>query len=307
MTGYPKDSDDAKAIITIDHDERESIEVLEEAETPNSRGTKTLLVGPPGSGKTTSLVSFIKAGLDLFIIGTDAGFEESILDAMEREKLPLDKLHYQYIAPASASWSALLDNASKVNMMNYEGLSTLKSGMNKSDYRQFVALLSAMADFTDDRTGKSYGPIDSFERNCCFALDSLSGINVMAMDLMIGGKPTAHQGEWGVAMNMEEKLILKLTSDLKCFFVLTAHIEKEPDLVTGIPITMVGALGRKLAPKLPRTFSDVILSVKEGNKFTWSTAAIGVDLKSRSLPIADNLAPSFVPIVELWKRRNDMK
>lgn len=273
----------------------------------NSKGTKTLLVGPPGSGKTTSLVTFIEAGLDLFVTGTDPGFEESILDAMERKKLPLDKLHYQYIAPASSPWSGLIDAAEKVNMMNYEGLSTLKSGISKSGYRQFVELLQSMSNFIDHRTGVEYGPIDSFREDCAYAVDGLSGINVMAMDMMIGGKPTAHQGEWGVAMNMEEKLILKLTSDLKCFFVLTAHIEKEPDLVTGIPITMVGALGRKLAPKLPRTFSDVILSVKEGSKFTWSTAAIGVDLKSRSLPIADNLPPSFAPIVETWRRRNDMK
>lgn len=290
MAGYPPD----------DVKEEEGAEF-------NSRGTKTLLVGPPGSGKTTSLITFIEAGLDLFVIGTDPGFEESILDAVERKGLPLDKLHYQYIAPASAPWSALLEAAGKVNMMGYDNLSSLKSGISKDGYRQFIHLLSAMSNFVDHRTGKEHGPIDDFKEDCCFAVDSLSGINVMAMDLMIGGKPTAHQGEWGVAMNMEEKLILKLTSDLKCFFVLTAHIEKEPDLVTGIPITMVGALGRKLAPKLPRTFSDVILSVKEGNKFTWSTAAINVDLKSRSLPIADNMPATFVPIVETWRRRNNMK
>lgn len=296
MVGYPKE-DEKK-------DEKNE---TEEKTVFNSRGTKTLLVGPPGTGKTTALVSFIEAGIDLFVIGTDPGFEESILDAMARKDLPLEKLHYQYIAPASAPWSALLDAAQKVNMMNYEGLSTLKSGIGKSGYQQFLQLLTAMSDFVDHRTGKHFGPIDDFPENVCFALDGLSGLNIMAMDMTIGAKPTAHQGEWGVAMNMEEKLILKLTSDLKCFFVLTAHIEKEPDLVTGVPITMVGALGRKLAPKLPRTFSDVILSVKEAAKFTWSTAALGVDLKARTLPISDNLSPSFIPIVEQWKRRNDMK
>lgn len=273
----------------------------------NSRGTKTMLLGPIGSGKTTALVTFIDAGLDLFVIGTDPGFEESILDAMEQRGLPLDKLHYQYIAPATTSWAALIDSANKVNMLSYEGLTGLKSGVMKSEYKQFVMLLTALSDFVDHRTGEHFGPVDDFPENCAFAIDGLSGINVMAMDMMIGGKPVAHQGEWGVAMNMEEKLILKLTSDLKCFFVLTAHIEKEPDLVSGIPIIMVGALGKKLAPKLPRTFSDVILSVKEGNKFTWSTAALNVDLKSRSLPIKDGLDPSFEQIVDKWKERNLMK
>lgn len=273
----------------------------------NSRGTKTLLIGPPGTGKTTSLVTFIEAGIPLFALGTDPGFEEVILDAMRERNLPLDMLHYQYIAPASVSFDEMLKNAKLVGGMGYDSLSSMKTGPNKGAYLQFVELLNALSNFTDHRTGKEFGPVDAFPENVALAIDSLSGINVMALDMMLGGKVTAHQGEWGVAMTMEEKLILKLTGDLKCFFVLTAHIEKEPDIVSGVPITMVGALGKKLAPKLPRTFSDVILAVKEADKFTWSTAALNVDLKTRSLPIKDGLEPSFKQIVNVWKERNAMK
>lgn len=279
---------------------------MDEQRTYNSRGTKTLLLGPPGSGKTTSLVTFIEAGLELFVIGTEPGFEEVILDVMRARGLDMSKLHYRYISPASAPWSALKSMARQINIMGYDGLSSLKTGIDKQSYTQFMDLLSCLSDFTD-QNGVNFGPVDEFPENVAFAMDSLSGLNVMALDMMIGGKPTAHQGEWGVAMNAEEKLILKLTSDLKCFFVLTAHVEKEPDILTGVPLTMVGALGRKLAPKLPRTFSDVILSVKEGAKFTWSTAAVNVDLKSRSLPIKDGLRPDFGQIVEVWKQRNDIE
>lgn len=295
---------DDESTVHVDPDEKISAETGTKS-TFNNRGTKTLLLGPPGSGKTTALVTFIEAGLDLFVIGTEPGFEEVILDAMRDRDLDMAKLHYRYIAPASAPWSALKNMARQINMMGYDGLSSLKSGIDKQSYTQFMDLLSCLSDFTD-QNGENFGPVDEFPENVALAIDSLSGINVMALDMMIGGKPTAHQGEWGVAMNAEEKLILKLTSDLKCFFVLTAHVEKEPDILTGVPLTMVGALGRKLAPKLPRTFSDVILSVKEGDKFTWSTAAVNVDLKSRSLPIKDNLRPDFSQIVEVWKRRNEM-
>jgi hypothetical protein len=273
----------------------------------NSNGTKTLLIGPPGTGKTTSLVTFIEAGLDLFAIGTDPGFEEVILDAIRERNLPLDKFHYRYIAPASVDWDVMITQGRNISQFGYESLSTMKSGPGKGRYNQFVELLTALSDFTDQRTGENFGPVDNFPPNCALAIDSLSGINVMAIDLILGGKVTAHQGEWGVAMAAEEKLILKLCGDLKCFFVLTAHIEKEPDIVSGVPITMVGALGKKLAPKLPRTFSDVILAQKEGDKFTWSTAAVNVDLKSRSLPIKDGLEPSFEQIVRVWKERNEMK
>lgn len=284
-----------------------SEETNDESKNPNSNGTKTLLIGPPGTGKTTSLVTFIEAGLDLFAIGTDPGFEEVILDAIRERGLDLDKFHYQYIAPASVDFDTMIAQAKQISSFGYDALSSLKSGPGKGKYNQFVELLSCLSNFIDKRTGKEYGPVDAFPPNCAVAIDSLSGINVMAIDLVLGGKVTAHQGEWGVAMAAEEKLILKLTGDLKCFFVLTAHIEKEPDIVSGVPITMVGALGKKLAPKLPRTFSDVILAQKEGDKFTWSTAAVNVDLKSRSLPIKDNLPPSFEQIVEIWKARNEMK
>ena len=66
---------------------------------------------------------------------------------------------------------------------------------------------------------------------------------------------------------------------------------------------MASTLEKALAPKLPRLFSDVILSVKEAATFSWSTAAIGADLKARNLEIKDGLPPSFGPIIKSWQSR----
>lgn len=266
-------------------------------------GSKTLLIGAPGSGKTTSLVTFIDAGVELFVLGTDPGFEESILDAMEERNLSMDLLHYKYIGAGTPSFAALKNAATKVGMMGYKDLTEIKSGVDKHLYRQYLDVLDTLADFKCDHCGKSFGATDEWEPTRCLAVDSLSGLNVMALDLMIGGKPVAHQGEYGVAMSMEEKLILTLCSNLRCFLVVTAHLDKEPNMLTGVPQLMVGALGSKLAPKLPRSFSDVVLAVKDGTKFTWSTASSNVDLKNRALPVRDGLAPDFKQMVDAWKRR----
>jgi hypothetical protein len=85
--------------------------------------------------------------------------------------------------------------------------------------------------------------------------------------------------------------------------MLLAHAERETDEVSGGSKIMAATLGKKLAPRLPRFFSDVVLADRQGAKFTWSTAAIGADLKARNLPIADGLPPDFGPIITNWKKQ----
>ena len=267
------------------------------------RAPSVMLIGAPGVGKTYSLSTLVEAGLKCAFIFTDPGGEESLIDALETRKLPLDNVHWRYVAPTAMPWSTLEQMAQKITALGYDDLTKIKSGVDKRNFTQFATLLNTLANFKCERCGEEFGPVDEFGPDWVVAIDSLSGINTMAMDMMIGAKPAAHQGEWGVAMNAEEKLIYKLTSDLDCFFVLTAHVERETDETIGRQQLMASALGRRLAPKLPRTFSDVVLAQKEGEKFTWSTAALNVDLKTRSLPVAAELAPSFVPIVRRFNER----
>jgi hypothetical protein len=80
-------------------------------------------------------------------------------------------------------------------------------------------------------------------------------------------------------------------------------LERETDEVTGGISLMASTLGRKLAPRLPRFFSDVIHAKREGEKFSWSTATFNVDLKARNVPISETIPPSFVPLIEKWRSR----
>ena len=64
---------------------------------------------------------------------------------------------------------------------------------------------------------------------------------------------------------------------------------------------MVSALGTKLAPKLPKDFSDVVYSYREGSQYFWSTITPQMDLKHRLLPLKDKLSPSFGQVVQAWR------
>ncbi len=266
-------------------------------------GSSTLLIGPAGTGKTTAIPTFIAAGIETFVLITDPRGEESLIDAMERAKLPMDKLHWNYVPQAAPSWDTLMTAASTVTQLSYKALTEIKSGLKKEDYQQFFNMLSICRNFKCQRDGKEYGPTDSWGPDRAFAVDSLSGINTMCLDMVIGAKPVAHEGEWGVGMIAEERFIKKCCSDLKCFFLLTAHIQRQQDEVQGGMQIMVDSLGKKLAPKIPKDFSDVVLAVKTGAQFSWSTIAPQVDLKNRALPLADGLKPDFGQMVDKWKQR----
>lgn len=258
-------------------------------------GVKELLMGPSGSGKTTAIRTLIEAGLEPFCIFTEPGFEV-ISD------VPADKLHWHYIPPADTPWEDMIGSATKINQLSFESLAKL-SDINKRSYDQFIDLLKSCNNFHCDRCNKDFGDVAKWPTNRVLVIDSLSGVNIMAMNLVIGSKPVKSMADWGVAMDNLERFVQKLCTDLHCHFVLMAHSERETDEVLGGSKIMAATLGRKLAPKIPRFFSDVILSVKEGAAFTWSTAAMGADLKARNVPIRDGMPPSFVPVIANWKKQ----
>lgn len=260
-------------------------------------------MGAPGSGKTDALTTIIEAGLELFVLGTEPRYIESLLDALKRRNLSVEKLHWATVEPVRIKFDAMIRNAKLVNSMSFETLSQIKSGMEKSEHAQFIKVLENLNNFKCDRTGQTYGPVDSWGADRCIAIDSLSGLNIMAKDLVVGGKPTAAQGEWGVSMDLEERLINKLSADTRCMFVLTAHVEREPDELTGGSNVVVGALGRKLAPRIPRFFSEVVLARREADKYYWSTATPTYELKKRVLPLSDKIEPSFKPVIDAWRAR----
>lgn len=262
----------------------------------NVPGVKEMLMGATGVGKTHVIRTLLDAGLEVFVLFTEPGMEV-LADT------PSDRLHWHYIPPSSPDFADLLDSAKKINTMNIKMLADM-TDINKRKYTEFVDLLVALSDFPCDRTGKKYGAVDSWGNNKALVVDSMSGLAIMAMNLVVGSKPMKSMADWGIAIDNLERLVTKLCVDTRCHFVLTAHLERETDEVTGGTTLMASTLGRKLAPKLPRFFSDVIHVKREGTTWTWSTATSNVDLKARNLALADKLPPTFVPVIENWAKRN---
>ena len=264
-------------------------------------GGNVMLIGASGTGKTHCLSTLVEAGLELACIFTEAGGHETLLKALEEKGLPNDKVYWKYVMPAVPDINDMIKSAEMINLMSFKDLTGIKSGINKSSYKQWIDLLLSLKEFVDDRTGEDLGSPFDWGPERAFVIDGLSGMNLMSMDLTVGSKPVKAEGEWGVAMDNEERLIQKLCNDTKCFFVLIAHLERRANPVTGVLTIQADALGKALAPKLPRWFSEVALVYREGNKFFWSTADVDVDLRTRFLPIETKLQPSFIQVVEDWQ------
>ena len=252
--------------------------------------TSTLLLGATGTGKTYSLRTFIDAGVTPFILATEPGLRSTLGD------LPPESCHWKYIPPATQNWADLMDSAKKINTLSYESLAKM-TDVNKRQYSQFLDVLAACNNFTCDRTKEEFGDIMTWGPDRAFIVDSLSGLNLMAMNLVVGSKPTKSMSDWMVSADNLERFITTLVTGLNCYFVLTGHIERETNEITGGVQLMASTLGRKLAPRLPRFFDDVVYCQREGTEFSWSTAALNVDLKARNLPISDKIPPTFAQIV----------
>ncbi len=263
----------------------------------------TLLMGPAGTGKTTSLATLIEAGLHVRLLATEPTAPNRVLDTLTARNLPTDKFDWQFVSPAMPGWDALLQSANVVNNMTLKDIADMRGGIARQDGKQWIALLQAMNNFRSDRTGIEYGDVISWDENVAFVIDGLTGVSTMSRNLTVGLKPNPAPGEWGVMQNNILTVFKKLCADCKCFFVCIAHVERETNELTGMSNITVSTLGAKLAPKLPPEFTNVVYAKRNGANFLWSTADTGIDTKSGDLPLSDSLIPSFKPIVESFRVR----
>lgn len=271
-------------------------------------GAKVLLEGPTGTGKTFILGTLVdwcaqqNPPLEVCVLFTERGLE-TLLGYWVDRKLPVPpNLFWRDLITTPVSLKALLTNAENVGKLTQEGITKLVDGTRHLN-NPFEAVLKVCTEFTCDRTGRKFGPVDSWKADRVFVIDSLSELANIVSKMVIGSKPTMAPGEYGIAQNNLMNYLRLCTQGCACHFVLLAHVSREKEEMTGGIKLMTKAIGGAISGEIPPLFSDVILTVRDGVSFFWDTANPNVDLKTRNLPIASKIVPSFSIIMEKWKAR----
>lgn len=271
-------------------------------QAPTLAGVNVCLIGPAGTGKTHSLGTLVDSGIETFVVMMEQGLESLLGYWTDRGKPVPPNLRYHKLAAPTASFAEMIKNAELINTMGLDSLAKM-TDPNKSKYNQFVGLLKALNDFPDDRTGQKFGPVNLWTPNRALCIDGLTGLNAAAMQLVVGGKAVRSQSDWGIAQDQIEKILRMLCDACACHFVLIAHVEREQDQLSGGVKLMPSTLGKALAPKISAMFSDVVMAVRQGDKWAWDTANPMADLKTRNLPIRADNPPDFRPIITKWISR----
>lgn len=265
--------------------------------------SSTLVMGPAGTGKTTSLVTLMESGIKVRMLATEPSAPNRVIAWMEKKKIPADMFDWHFLSPSVPSWDNIKQSAEIVHKSTLKEIADMRTGVAKPDATRWMQMVELMNNFQSQRTGEFLGDVVAMGPDCAFVIDGFTGMSTMSRNLTVGLKPNPNPGEWGVMQQNLLTIIRKLTADCTCFFVLIAHVEREQNELTGIQNLTVSTLGAKLAPKIPPEFTNVVYAKRVGEDFLWSTADSGVDTKNGDLPLSSTLEPTFKPIVEASRNR----
>jgi hypothetical protein len=274
-------------------------------------GPKILLQGDSGAGKTRALGPLVDWAAaqtpprDVFILFVENGLE-TLLGYWADRGLPIPvNLHWHVISTPALDLKALTGAAKNVGTLSYESLTKLidsDRGANNPAYK----ILECLADFPDDRTGKKFSNIGTWGPDKIFGIDSLSELANAYSKMTIGNKPVMAQNEYGVAQTNLMNFLRYLTQGSRFTLVMTAHLQRQTNEITGATSLMTKAIGKAMSDDIPQLFSEVIFCYREGTAWWWDTAASNVTTKTRYLPIKSKIEPDLGQIMNKWLKRGSV-
>ena len=277
--------------------------------TTSLAGPKIILEGPSGSGKTYALGTLVDWAArqtpqrEVFVLFTENGLETLLGYWRDRKLAVPPNLRWHVVKTPALPLSALIDGAKKAGLMNYESL-TKSVDPDRAKNNPWEKLLTVLTDFPDDRTGQKFGNIGEWSNTRILVNDSLSETSNACFRMQVGNKPVASQPDYQVAQQNLINWLRFMAQSLECTFVLTAHVQRQSNEVTGTVQLMTKAIGKALGDEIPQLFSETIYTVRDGTNWYWDTAAFGVDTKTRYLPIQSKIKPDFAQIMDKWLERS---
>lgn len=263
-------------------------------EPSSIKGSKTALLGLAKTGKTVSTRSLAEiAGLKVNWLFTENSADR-IADLHSEDR------HWAVVQPVVASLEEIWRAGDDLNTKTFKALSS-GDGENREKYRQFLDVVVMLNSFKCAQCGKLLGPATEWGPDTVLVMDGLSNLSYMALRLVVDSKPQISEAQWGMAMGCVENLLMMLTNGLVCHLVMISHIEPELNPATNLYQNMMATLGKKLAPKLPKLFSDVILARRIGAAFDWTNIEDNTSVGPGLLPPTASMLPSFVPLFDAWK------
>lgn len=281
------------------------IQTGNEASKPSLKapGMKVINFGPTGVGKTHAL-STIPPEYKVRIVFLEPGMDtlgRAFANRIPPARVP-PHIAWQYIKMQEANLEAFSKMTTMINQYDLETIAKLPVNMmGKEASPAFSRMLGALSNFTDDRTGQSFGRCEDWGNDTVLVIETLSALTDAMNRLQVGLKPVKSMADWQIIQNHLERL-LNMLAQLNCHVILTGHWEKELNEVSGGMEIMLSTAGKKLAPKIPRFWSDCFLSRRVGAEYYWSTITAGADLKTRHLALADNIQPNYGTMLSTWKR-----
>ena len=133
-------------------------------------------------------------------------------------------------------------------------------------------------------------------------LDASTELGYMAMNMYVGRRPVYDKPDYQVAQKMVYNYLHLITNSLRCHVIVLGHPDKQFNEASGVTTMTMQSVGQKLSPQLPRKFDDVIMALKNGDKFTWSTAELNSEGKGRNLPIKAGMPQDFGLVVAGWQK-----
>jgi len=266
-------------------------------------GVNVCLMGGSGTGKTHSIGTLVDLGYEVFYLALENGLESLVGYYRDKDQEIPENLHWHRVAGKKASFEAMLSMANKLLTMDQKTLASV-SDTHRREYDQWIKIYRALNNFIDDRTGREYGAVDSWDTGKVLVIDGLTGLSKAAMSMVIGGKSMKTQADWGLAQQQIVTVISKLTEDCRCHFVLICHPDREVEEVFGGVKLLMSSLGKALYSVLPPMFSDIILCERDGTNWYWNTLSSQADLKTRNLELISKGKPDFKRIFDTWNKRN---